>query len=305
MAAKKDSLDDTSLCVLLPKWMANRHPLLKSMQLIAEYGTGYHLFGQGNKRLPGTKWPMQAYFDPPAVPHKPDKHGQLAMHYKCSIAGRKATCLLDTGAQGSHYVSKRFCLQHGIAITPTTGTILTMLDKSTCEVVGETTVAVHLQGYHDRLKCEVMDMVGAYDLILGNEWLDSHNALIDMETKRCTISTPLGRLTLQSQKSQITEAPGPANDSAATVISGIQLRRMLRRKRVDIHALVLVRHVSSDRAGIVEHVSCVPPVAGGQPDVFMVPPDQIEALLKRYDQVFKSELPGLPPWRDVPPCDSP
>lgn len=49
-----------------------------------------------------------------------------------------------------------------------------------------------------------------------------------------------------------------------------------------------------------EQVSSVGPRASGEATVHAVPPESLDRLLNKYDDVFKSELPGLPPERDVP-----
>ena len=63
--------------------------------------------------------------------------------------------------------------------------------------------------------------------------------------------------------------------------------------------MLLVRHVPEDEA----HVSQGLPVAGGggQPNAYVVPLDKLQEVLDKYKDTFQSELPGLPPWRDLPP----
>jgi hypothetical protein len=157
------------------------------MQIIKEYRQGYHLFQRGKKRVSGLSDPVLVYYDPPS-PTLPDSSLQkLVMQYKCHVHGCKATALLDTGAQGFCYVNSTFLQVNNIKYTETAEPGVQYADGSSKPVHGRVTLSVHLQKYHAKLSCLIVDLDEQFTLILGQAWLQQHDAVLYMASGTTTV----------------------------------------------------------------------------------------------------------------------
>ena len=92
------------------------------MQVIAQYSKGDKLFtaptesGQ-RRRLPGIPWGVTVYYDPPIPSVYASMHseeGRLTLGLWGKVSKTSARCLIDTGASGTHYISKEYCKQVGL-----------------------------------------------------------------------------------------------------------------------------------------------------------------------------------------------
>ena len=284
LTQKALSPHDTSACILVPKRVGPKlHPGMQGMRLLLEFSRGHKLFrGPDGKRLAGLPTQFQVWYDPPCIQLNsvPSAASQLAMHWKCRISGVKAQVLLDTGADGQKpYVSKEFCRLNNISIKPLTDVpSTTSVDGSSLKVHGTASLYLHLQKYADRVTCFVMDMVGGADLILGNQWLVAHEAVLDMKHKCCQLRHR-GKLITLRHESGLT----PQKFGDSVVLSAVQARRSLRQGAGA--TLVVVNAVAETPAA---------------PIVEPLPDEGLEKLLEEFQDVFKTELPGLPPERPVP-----
>ena len=187
LAEKARSPQDTSACILVPAWRKATHPGLWGMRLVAQYEPGTPLFTapctDGSRTpLPGIPWGVNVFYDPPrptVFSALQTEEGRLALRLPGRIAGASAQCLLDTGAQGTHYLSQHFCDQAGIAYTPLADVQVQVASGHTAPIVGEAVITVQIQSYRERLRCVVLPMAPDIDLILGDGWLRRRSAAID------------------------------------------------------------------------------------------------------------------------------
>ena len=203
--------EHTSACFVVPKRRTLPHPALTGMRVVAEYCKGHHLFSKGGKRCRGLSDPLLVYYDPPAptLPvHSDDLHpSKLLMQYKCHVHGAKATVLLDqkgiasTGAEGYCYVSTTFLQRNSIHYT-TTETVsepgVVYADGTVKQVAGHATLSVHIQKYAAKLRCSVVDLDEQFDLILGQQWLHDHDAVLYMTPGVATIKQKGQLITLRN-----------------------------------------------------------------------------------------------------------
>ena len=176
LAEKARSPHDTSACILVPAWHKASHPGLRGMRLVAQYEKGTPLFTAPSRDgsrtpLPGIPWGVNIFYDPPRPAICSTLHtdeGRLALRLHGTIAGVPAHCLLDTGAQGTHYLSQQFCDQAGIAYTPLTDVEVQVASGHTTLIVGEVVITVQINAYWERLQCVVLQLASNIDLILGD-----------------------------------------------------------------------------------------------------------------------------------------
>jgi hypothetical protein len=109
------------------------------------------------------------------------------MQYKCHVHGCKATALLDTGAQGFCYVNSTFLQVNNIKYTETAEPGVQYADGSSKPVHGRVTLSVHLQKYHAKLSCLIVDLDEQFTLILGQAWLQQHDAVLYMASGTATV----------------------------------------------------------------------------------------------------------------------
>ena len=282
----------TSACVLVPKRRdASLLKAMRGMRLMCEYRKGYHLFvGTDGKRMPGLPCAMQVWYDKavyvPAAPAVDDSSGDerslLAMHWRCSIGGCKAHVLFDTGAEGTQYLSVAFCRQNGILITSSDqpGSV-TSVDGTSVAILGTASVRLKMQRYAEKLECLVIDMPEAYDMILGNDWLTAHDAVLYMRLGQASIKCPGSVRDPQSGQRVVLRSQPPllSHRHSDRLLSMLQMKRVAR-KGGDM-LLVMVTKDESDSA------SC-----GST-----LPSTRLDSILADYKDVFATELPGMPPAR--------
>jgi hypothetical protein len=100
----------------------------------------------------------------------------LRMMFSERAAATKANILFDAGAS-NNFVSKLFAKQTGITVRPVEYFVC-LADDKTPEVAGEALVYVQLGAFHKPVKCYVMDMLYKVDLILGEEFIDKYDCIL-------------------------------------------------------------------------------------------------------------------------------
>ena len=199
---QKQAHPELSGAILVPAWRTiQQHPLFAQYsRLVKTYPKGYYLFDSPNRatgasarrRLPGTPWPVQIWFCPPTAPatlQELEQPAKLPMAYKCLVNKAKATALLDTGAKGTAFLSKRFCDLYGVVTRRSqhVADTVELADGTDVETFGTATITVHLQSLRVKhLECIVCDLTPHFDLILGSDWLVDHKAILDLAAATCT-----------------------------------------------------------------------------------------------------------------------
>ena len=176
------------------------------MQIVVQYNKGQVLFtapsDSGRRHhLPRIPWGVTVYYDPPipsVYASMKCEEGRLTLGLRGHVSKAPARCLIDTGASGTHYISKQFCKQIGLTFTEQDQQTITMADGTSAQTLGTVTVPVQIQSYRAKLTCSVMDMTPEYDLILGDQWLITNQAVIDYAERTCSIQQGNRRLVMQT-----------------------------------------------------------------------------------------------------------
>jgi hypothetical protein len=303
---------EISAVIVLPKWRSLAdHPLYRQLQLLYTYPKGYHLYDAAyrtsssptgsavvaaavvadeqaalvepyhthtRQRLPGVPWEVQVWYNPPAptAPEGSNVLPNLPMAYKCRIQGQKATVLLDTGAEGTAYLSTTFCTLNNITIKPSTEVTnhVELASGQLSSVLGTAVLTnVQLQGFHLRkLTCRVLQLTNNFDLVLASDWLVANKAIIDMGNCQCTLFDGTGRLHVLTGHKLDPERVNSSVEPPSIVsllLSHIQFKRQ-RRKPSNRTLVTLIREVPSTD----------------------LPADaRTQAILNEYADIFSNEIP--------------
>ena len=82
--------------------------------------------------------------------------------------------------------------------TPITGTV-TLATGKAAQIVGSCSVRLVIGPWHDVVDCFVMNMASHHDLILGDSYLQSRNAVLSYPAKDITLQKGKRKATLKIQ----------------------------------------------------------------------------------------------------------
>ena len=130
---------------------------------------------------------------PPFCNMAPIQSGKLTMQFEALInqAGRTpylpVNVLLDSGATHNfmpHSLSKKL----GIVINPSSFGSTGLGNGLDCQVLGQCSLSLEIQGVRDTLKCLVLkDFMQGIDLVLGNGWHKSNEAITNWKEESVLI----------------------------------------------------------------------------------------------------------------------
>ena len=87
--------------------------------------------------------------------------------------------LVDTGAS-TRFVSQQWVRQHDLPVKPThVNWIVTLADNTHATVTGTVDITLNINGYQEPMKFLVIPMATNFDIVLGNDWALSRQAVID------------------------------------------------------------------------------------------------------------------------------
>jgi hypothetical protein len=247
---------------------------------------------------------MQVVYDAPEKESALTER-QMLMQYKCLIRGVKAAVLLDTGAEGSAFLSTQFCERNGIKVESLPAAEeIELGDGRITHARGKAKVSLHLQKYDAKLRCTVMDMPESFDMILGQEWMVAHDAVLHMAKGLCVIKHN-GKEIHLSNKSVAANYTAEAiecvdNDTSdgivvdvkpqttkvATMSSMAAKRAMRKGARL---LMVVAKAHSSEEGGEVSAESTHNTESQETP--------KLRKLKLEFADIFKDTLPGPPPVR--------
>lgn len=185
---KASSPTDTSACIVVPKWGGKWRKLLKGMTKVIEYPAGTALFDvpdstAARRKLPGCPWPIQVYWDPPSTPptlgFRSKRRSQLKMTFRASFAGLQGVALADTGASNC-FTSSALVNKLGLKVHTAGHSKVELASGKTQALLGTVNIPMRLGKSKQTVTAFVMDdFLEGVDLILGEDWMDNHNAVLD------------------------------------------------------------------------------------------------------------------------------
>jgi len=155
-----------------------------------------HLFFKGSECLKNSltgsrssvKQPLAVYYDVPT--HKKDitvsslLSDGLLFNLPCSLAGSHGTVaisgstLFDTGCSTMALLSHRAAKRLGLTLQPSDSSFQ-LADGTTAQAKGQVTLSVKIQTHTFRVRALVIDMHDDFDLVLGQQWLRKHHAIVN------------------------------------------------------------------------------------------------------------------------------
>jgi hypothetical protein len=120
------------------------------------------------------------------------EHSAQAMRFLCTIGGAVGVALMDSGASHT-FINKKFVEKKCIHTTPTRRPV-ELADGNTVLVSGQCTIYVRLKSKHRsavymrKVECMVMDLGDENDIVLGQDWLDREQAILDFGARTCTLA---------------------------------------------------------------------------------------------------------------------
>ena len=236
---KSKSPQNTSACILAPDWPgANWESLVQGMQILNTYPRGFPLYelktedGKTNI-VKGIPWPVKIYYDPPYEPVKVsqarDSDTHLTMQFKCTVAGDKAIATADTGAS-TCFMDKTRAISRGLTCTRHHRTV-ELADGSHTTSTQKCKTLLRIRSTDGKLYAKqvtflVIDLGGAHDIILGEDWMKQENAELSYKRDIITITPEHGggEFTLP-----VHQSPAPPKMPASPIISLIQAKRLMKK----------------------------------------------------------------------------
>ena len=120
-----------------------------------------------------------------------------ALSFEAFVAGVPITLTLDTLAS-QNFISESFARQHHIAYQPRDKVKVTLGDGREVHMLGQVTLHTKLGPYNHKVVFNVFSLAPDIDAVLGLEWLNQYNAVIDFGLKSCSINKGLRFMTLNA-----------------------------------------------------------------------------------------------------------
>jgi hypothetical protein len=202
------------------------------------------------------------------------------MQLRGVVAGVKdVPVLLDPGAEdGPAYISKTFCNTHNIVMKPSHGRHVQGWGDATASVYGTCTVKVKLGKFVSDLLCIVTDSPVAFPLILGDDFLHKHRAILKYTNGTCSLVKDGRHYLLRlDTPQQVTPAPEPG----PSILSYAHAKRIMRPGTY--YCLVLVRAVDPP----TDSTSPAPPAANSD----LLPDSVVQQIISEYPMVFTDKAP--------------
>jgi predicted aspartyl protease len=252
--------------------------------------TGPSVDGNGRRLLPGIKWQVEVYYDPPATEPEQAVLGSqsLTMLFNASLSDVPVDTLIDSGANPYALLSLNKAKALNLPISPLQTKQQAKLPNGDCvDMVGQCTAKFCIGSYRTKLTCQVLDIDDFdFQLILGDRWLKHHKALLNYEHNTCSIRVDERTFTFTAkQPRSSSESAAHTSAGSPQLLSALQVQRALKQGLQSF--LVVVKEIKGDSVSI--------DVPG------LLPEHELRTLLDRYQDVFPEELPaGLPPDRGIP-----
>jgi hypothetical protein len=289
-----------ALLVVPAKLVAQAPTELQYFQHVHSYKSGEYVFQTPLGTKARTKQPYCVYISRPASQSgvnvvAPDKMStELLFNLPCTIAGGKSTVhidsksLIDTGCGTSSLLSKRAASRLALKLQPCTQTFA-LADGSLTECLGRATLRVKIQGHTFTVMALVVDMNDSFDLVLGQQWLVDHRAVIDFDRQTIALKKGTVSCTLRTPRQKANFARSDSDPTTPKPIAAMAVARHMR-KGGKVYEF---RVHSADPAA--SPVAATTEAVNTNPDGTAAPPSEhqarIDQIKREFADRFVTELP--------------
>jgi predicted aspartyl protease len=191
----------------------HEHVPLAAFQLVHEYRRREYAFQHySSGKIATAKQNMRVYVSQPSAQQAPGTvappaHTDIMFNLPCTIAGRKSQVkvdtrsLIDTGCATASLISATLAAKLQLSLLPCAQQFA-MADGSISNCSGVATVRITIQKHTFTVRAYVVTMNEAFDLILGQQWLIDHRAVIDYERQTLTLKKGNTACTLRAPKTK-------------------------------------------------------------------------------------------------------
>ena len=289
-----------SACILLPaKRPADLLQLTSGMTQLAFFSRGADIFLDPNTGTAvRSKLDLAVWYDPPILPaqddpiYLPNTDATVAaaaatrgtnptptrhcMQLLATVAGlSNIPVLLDPGAEGGPaYIDRGYCLRHGIKFASIEGAQVHGWGEKTVPIYGKVKLKLKMSKLSQSIMCIVTDNPEAFPLILGDDYLRMHKAVLNYVDRTCTL--------VHGKTTHVIELRTPVTPKvtqAPRVLSFCQAKRYMRPGTH--YCLVLVRPVPE-----VERIEGDAPVS-----LHVLPDSTLQQIVQEYPMVFTDKAP--------------
>lgn len=278
-------------------------------QLALELPAGAHLMvsangkgQQGRLPMPPTPWPVQFWYDQPAVTAQiravNTRRQNHEMTFATFVNGRKCLTLPDSGANthgtGDGFTSADAIQKWGLRLQPSPTTSVTLADGGTQSILGKVRVPVRMGALNDTLTLLVMKHGHASaDILLSCDWFNRRGANLCYKTRTMSVQRGGRKLVLKPTPDP-SDAERLINLVLAVHVSQCCVDEMSPRqawksiKRGAEAYLMLVRPETDLTVRPARTQARAATVAAApKPIPGLVPQPKLDALLDKYKAVFQ------------------
>ena len=163
-----------------------------------------------------------------------DVSSDLLFNLPCTIAGGKGTVhidsksLIDTGCASYSLLSKRAASRLALTLQPCTQTFA-LADGSLTECLGRASLKVKIQSHTFTVMAMVVDMNDTFDLVLGQQWLVDHRAVIDYDRQTIALKRGLTSCTLRTPRQKVSFAQSDSDPTPSKPVAVAAVARHIRK----------------------------------------------------------------------------
>ena len=308
LQCKRRKPSTTSACILLPDWIIPQvHVYLQGMNLIKTYSTFFPVMtvptippsAQRLSFAQGLPFKLHVYYDPPhdtsRQPINESLH-QLALLAPCFVSNATATAQLGGTLLGNMAIdtlaSRNFIdydfvksINARIKKHPSwLSNCIILGDNSTRTSYGVVNIRVQIGTYQDMIWCDVINLPSDFQLILGQQWLNKKQCILNFPHKTCTLRHNTRKHVIDCGYPSITNDHKYTPSNLSPFLSALQVKRLFRKPQQLDHNQTFFVFVQEllDKPQLTSTVD-----------------PQLQHLLQKHKKTFDAPPLGLPPKRDV------
>ncbi len=324
-ACKAKAPDATGCVFVLPKWtQSSWWPLVQHLRVLKEYPVGTHLFdypdpnGNRVRFRKGIPWPVVVLYDPFArevefgkiqpslqpsptsLPPPPQRRVRLSaistkrdssleVVLQCELAGEKFNACFDTGADVSFMHPK---VAERMGLKSRSCSVHVDVGNGNEDTASASSQArIKFGAFVGKVEMLHLSLPSRFDIILGRDFMDRYNCVLDFDTQRITCRKGRRKFTLSDKPKATQEQPKDSPPGESVILSALQTKRLLRKHFKVSRRRGKIRQTQSGTEVFLAFIREKPDGSG------LVDESSMSELLDKYSDVFAEIPDGLPPER--------